>query len=266
MIFNKEYSFEKEGKVFSGFNKEIRALYPSQQLYASSNEVISRIIKENNFPLKPTSVEYEIRKEELEEALKNKNGAYLSVLKHVHNLEDRISGTIVPLSLAADHQLIRERTLDESTESIYSAIERGVIVIPPSILNSDLKEEYIEQNRKMIELYGTLVENNIPKSETVGVIPNSLQLYNLIHINGWNATSGFIPKRYCIQAQWEIRAITSDIVALYKEKSPIIAEYLVPRGDVWGLCPEYNPCPSREITGECPKVPGINPKIFHKLK
>lgn len=262
----KKYTFKREGKEFSGFNEEIRGFFPSQQLFASENKTLERIITESNSPKSPIYFESEVTEDLLSKALKEKEGASLSVLKHIHNGNDTIDGILIPISLAGNHQLIRERTLNEASESIYYAVKRKNIIVPPSVEKSELKEDFLNQNKKMFNLYDKLIKNKIPKSEAIGVIPHSLQIYNIAHINGWNATAGFIPKRFCMQAQWEIRNIASSIKNIISERSPIISEYLLPRGDTWGACPEARPCASREKTSKCPQSPGVNEELIYDLK
>ena len=262
----KKYSFKREGKEVSGFNEEIRGFFPSQQLFASENKTLEGIISENNSPKSPVYFESEITEDLLNKALKEKDGASLSVLKHIHNGEDKITGFLIPISLAGNHQLIRERTLNEASESIYNAVNRRKIIVPPSVEKSELKEEFLNQNKKMFELYDSLTSNGIPEAEAIGVIPHSLQVYNIAHINGWNATAGVIPKRFCMKAQWEIRNVASTIKDIISEKSPIMSNFLLPRGDTWGTCPEAKPCTGRKETKKCPESPGVNEELTYDLK
>ena len=99
----------------------------------------------------------------------------------------------------------------------------------------------------MMQLYKELTEAGIERKEAIGLVPHSLLLYDLVHINGWNAMHA-IGKRTCIEAQWEIRAIANKIAAILRKTSPIASKYSYPQGVIYGDCPEMANC------GLCEKI------------
>lgn len=227
-----------------GFNYETLSWYPSAQLFASSNPIIEKLIesleKNENWLLNWMSP-FEVTSEFLEKTIKEKDETGLANLKHVH------FEFLVPMSLACFHQAIRQRTWNHSVESIYQAAEDALInpekriVIPPSINNSAFLTEYKEIYFSLLNLYKELVNNGIPKSEAIGVLPHSLKIYDWIHINGWNIIHS-IGKRTCTEAQWEIRLIARKIAKNIKKVIPAFENWAEPQCITYGKCPEIKDC------------------------
>lgn len=241
-----------------GFNFEPLSWYPSAQLFG--NEYI---IKFNTFAKSyPSLLNNDVifdknklvpkyfSKAIFEKAIKKKDESALSLLKHIH------FEFICEMSLAAWHQAIRQRTWNHSVQSIYDAASIGFqsvkvsnkkmsvesrMVIPASVVKVRMAEEYIDQHNKMINLYRKLGRSGMPKSEAIGVVPHSLKVFTLIHVNGWNAIHS-IGKRTCITAQWEIRAIAKKMAEHIKKAVPDLGEYCEPQCVTYGKCPEKEDC------------------------
>lgn len=238
---------EKTPDLFEnfGFNYETLAWYPSSQLFALTNETISNLIKLNQknegVILLNWMSPVQILPEMLEKAVKERNEAELSNLKHLH------FEFLVPMSLSCFHQATRQRTWNHSVESIYDAVDEAFrvpgkrMVVPSSIKNSDFSSAYEDLHNGLIELYKELTKEGIPESEAIGVIPHSLQIYDWIHINGWNAIHS-IGKRTCMEAQWEIRFIAQRIAKKIKETIPAFKDWAEPQCITYGKCPEIRDC------------------------
>jgi len=262
-------------------NYEMLGWWPSPVLFAPHNVILKKIISEMESPknttyvahpvLKGTDQESKDKYEDqllilevwMERALKERYEPELSLLKHSHN-GGPIEGYLAPMSISCFHQMTRQRTLHQAVESIYDAVDRGVIVIPPKIANTEFKERYIEQSRAMINCYKDLVAKGVPKEEAIGIIPHSLMVYDLLHVSGTNAYL-FIGKRTCKEAQWEIRGIANDICTDIKKKNPAYKNIASSQGTIYRRCPERNGCPSFAKELKCPSFPGTNPEIFYKL-
>jgi len=223
-----------------GSNYETLAWLPSAQLYASTNRTMNRIIQSYKNPDRTVLVEAPLDLETLQRTIKERDEAELSVLKHSHN-GGPIEGFLAPMSLAAYHQAIRQRTWDQAVESIYDAAGRKQCKTPPKIANSAYVQKYQDQMDRMFDLYWRLIEEGVGRSEAVGVLPHSLMVYDLIHVNGWNAIHS-IGKRTCTQAQWEIRAIANEIAQIIKQRNSALGTIVGPQGDLYGKCPERKPC------------------------
>lgn len=217
--------------------------YPSAEIF-SPNEIFQKILKKYNYPKRVTKIEYKLSEEEFKSFRDNE--AKLSLSKHLHNSLGFIQGLLIPLSFASAHQSIRQRTWNHSLENIYDAVERGEIVVPPSIKKSEFRYEFESQCKRMIELYKELIKKGYPKKEAILFIPHALQIYEIIEINGWNAFER-ISKRVCTKAQWEIRSKSWEIIGILKKETPELAKYLGPPCYEYGFCPEKNPCEQKEL-------------------
>ncbi len=229
-----------------GYNYETLAWYPSAQLFYNENKTVNEIIRKYDFPEKVILFEFDMSEEAIDRAIRERNEAELSNLKHIHN-GSKMRGFMFPISLAGFHQSIRQRTWDHSVETIYDALKRRKIVVPPSVKKKGFEEEYVNQSEEMIDLYYELVQEGVPEKEAVGVVPHSLQVYDFIHVNGWNSIHS-IGKRTCVEAQWEIRGIANQIAGIIREKNKYLGKYTYPQGVVYRKCPERNPC------GLCEKI------------
>jgi len=229
-----------------GFNYERLAWYPSVQLYALSNKMLQSLIKRYGRDKDVVLINHNatglpITEKSIDKAVKYRDETELANLKHIH------FEFLVSMSLVCFHQAIRQRTWNHSVESIYDAVDRGLtdknssIVTPPLVENSDFSLEYRGLHSKMIELYRQLVEDGVPQSEAIGVIPHSLRIYTLIHVNGWNAIHS-IGKRTCLTAQWEIRKIAQKIAKIIKKEFPPLGKWAEPQCITYGKCPEIKDC------------------------
>jgi len=244
-------------------NYEVLGWWPSPVLFAPSNIIIKQIIDRADSPKKPVFISNNPLEEIIQLALVERYEPILSMLKHSHN-GSSIDGYLVPMSLSCFHQMTRQRTLNQAVESVYDAAERAMIVIPPKIGRSNFREEYLYQNEKMISLYHKLISIGVPRQEAIGIIPHSLAVYDLLHVNGVNAYL-FIGKRACKEAQWEIRGIANDICEDIKAKNSIYENIAAAQGTILGQCPERDMCPSFPKTKKCPVFPGTNSEIFYRL-
>lgn len=223
-----------------GYNYEALAWYPAAQLYSSENTTANEIIKEYKSPTQATYFEHELSEKAIDSAVRDRNETELSNLKHIHN-GGKMNGFVLPMSIACFHQSIRQRTWDHSVESIYDAAERNNAIVPPSIKESGFVDEYSGQHEKMMSLYSSLLKEGVARKEAIGVIPHSIQLYDFIHVNGWNSIHS-IGKRTCTEAQWEIRGLANQMAVLIRGKNKSIGKYTYPQGIVYGKCPEKKPC------------------------
>lgn len=224
---------------------EVLAWYPSAQLFSTENKTLERIIINGKGSYNVnllSSVDFPMNEEEIKKAIKERDEAELANLKHTHYT------FLTMMSLASFHQAIRQRTWDQSVQSIYGALKVGEFKIPPSIeKDRRFKAAYEDLNREMLELHNRLIERGVPQEEAVGVVPHSLKVFDLIHVNGWNALHS-IGKRTCTEAQWEIRSIARDMRDRIRTINPSLGKYINPQGVLYGKCPERKSC------GLCEKI------------
>ena len=149
-----------------------------------------------------------------------KNG-HLSVMEHIY-FTFKIEG----ISRACSHQLIRHRHCSFTQRSQRYCSENGFgVVSPKSIVKVDEKDAYYELMDEIEEHYHELQALGVPNEDARYVLPNacttdlylSCNLRELIHIAN---------ERLCTRAQWEIRALVKQMVALV---DPELQFMLVPK-------------------------------------
>jgi thymidylate synthase ThyX len=221
-------------------NLEVLAWMPSNQLYANSNMPIEDMVSERNTQssfLVDYSLGMNMSEDYISKAVLERDEALLANLKHTHFT------FFVPMSLMTYHQATRQRTWDQSVEPLGRAIERGSFVMPPSIRNTEYAQPLMELAEESRDYVLGNMGGNV---NVIGVIPHSLEIYDMIHVNGWNALHS-IGKRTCTTAQLEIRGKAKAMAREIKEVYPALGKYCLPQGMIYGSCPE------RENCGKCKK-------------
>jgi len=116
-------------------------------------------------------------------------------------------------SLVSRHQIIRHRTIQQQSISLYEAAERMEMIVPNSIrtLNSDKQKKYVEFLNDSINLYEEL--KNEDENDAIIVLPSNLAMISTLRLDGYNIFNfrGFIGNRCCELAQAETQIIASMI-------------------------------------------------------
>ena len=230
-----------------GSNYEPLSFYLAPDLFAEEGPMFvdaGKYINSDDIYGKKES-QVDMDSDELKKAIVDRNPSYLSLLKHIHFT------FIFGMSLASFHQAVRQRTWDHCVETLANAAgtaleiavgkSSGRTIIPPSVLDSSFAQEFYLQHHKMLNTYHQSVNDGIPKSEAFNLLPHSLKIYDLVHINGWNAIHS-LGKRTCSKAQWEIRGIADKAVQIIKKQYPELGRYVGPQCMTYGYCPESKPC------------------------
>lgn len=149
-----------------------------------------------------------------------KNGHH-SVFEHIY-FTFKIEG----ISRACSHQLVRHRHCSFTQRSQRYCSEEGFsIVEPKSIVNVDEKDGYFNLMDVIENHYLELQALGVPNEDARYVLPNacttslylSCNLRELIHMSN---------ERLCKRAQWEIRELVKQMVALV---DPELQFMLVPK-------------------------------------
>lgn len=218
-----------------GSNYESLSFYPSPDLFGESDILVKGGVWDNctNFSGYVIAL---LSKEELKDGIENRKLHILSTLKHIHFTFG------IGLSLAAFHQAVRQRTWDHCVETLENAISQPLrMVIPPSINDSKFKIDFINLHCELMSCCDRIISEGIPKSEAFNLIPHSLKIYDLIHINGWNAIHS-LGKRCCTKSQWEIRGIANKAKQIIEDQYPELGRYVGPQCLTYGVCPESKSC------------------------
>ena len=149
-----------------------------------------------------------------------RNGHH-SVFEHIY-FTFKIEG----ISRACSHQLVRHRHCSFTQRSQRYCSEDGFVVIePPSINEIDSKGGYANLMFQVADHYRELQARGVRNEDARYILPNacatelylSCNLRELIHIAN---------ERLCTRAQWEIRDLVKQMVALV---DPELRFMLVPK-------------------------------------
>ncbi len=162
-----------------------------------------------------------------------------STIEHV-NFTFAISGVTRTLS----HQLVRHRAgtaFDQQSQRYVSFKKRDGYTVPDSIRKGDLPDDLAGRFERAIdenlELYGQLLQAEVPAEDARFIFPNAMQtnlimtvnLRQLIHMSGL---------RLCTMAQWEIRQLFKQIRHEVFRVSPFFGSFLAPKCVPLGYCDE----------------------------
>ena len=162
---------------------------------------------------------------------------HLSVLEHA-SFTFGVSG----VSRALLAQITRHRIASFSVQSQrYVSLEKGFgYVIPPRIkeLGGDAVREFESQMAQMQAWYQVWQEKlgENANEDARFVLPNACETHITLTMNARELLH-FFSLRCCSRAQWEIRALATEMLRQCKQVAPVIFESAGP-GCVGGACPE----------------------------
>jgi thymidylate synthase (FAD) len=177
--------------------------------------------------------------------------AFLSKLVSMGHMSpvEHVSFTfaIEGISRACSHQLVRHRLASYSQQSQrYVGKTSGFhYVIPPSLSEDpEIKSRFEAFMKETQEFYNYLVrrlEDKGLKGESVRedarfVLPNAAETKIMVTMNGRELLH-FFRQRCCNRAQWEIRAMATEMLRLVKNVAPTLFSAAGP-GCMGGACPE----------------------------
>lgn len=163
---------------------------------------------------------------------------HASVLEHV-----AFTFGVEGISRAASHQLVRHRIASYSQQSQrYVTAEFGHVV-PKSLgdggepgRRGPLYRKFERHMRKSADLYAEMIRSGIPAEDARFVLPNAAETRILVTMNA-RELHHFFSLRLCRRAQWEIRGVAGRMLAIARERAPLLFEKAGP-GCVRGRCPE----------------------------
>jgi len=180
----------------------------------------------------------------------------------------------------------RHRTLSQTAESIYSAVERAeevvdlyenngqfdsrdflesfrkVVSMPKPIAdNEEHRDIWMERFADSIGTYRYLTDKGVPKSDAVMVIPRGIKLGVVKTWDPYNLTTGMMSLRLCNDVEPEMRAITQAEYDLINESEvfpPSLRDIMAVKCHYTGFCHNRRPC------GNIRKVIPDYTEDFHK--
>ena len=153
------------------------------------------------------------------------------------------------VSRTLTHQLVRHRIASFSQQSQrYVSLDKPTYVVPDTVkANPKLLARYEELMDEIWAVYGELQET-IPAEDARYVLPNGCTTNITITMNARELLH-FFSLRCCNRAQWEIRELADNMLALCMEVSPTIFKNA-------GAPCVRGPCPEGKLTCGKPKKSG----------
>lgn len=148
------------------------------------------------------------------------------------------------LSRVASHQLVRHRLASFSQQSqryVKMSPDPNAVIIPPSIqANPEALRLFTESVRKSQETYAQLTAIGIPKEDARFILPHGHSTRLVMTMNA-RELHHFFGLRLCRRAQWEIHELARKMLALCREKAPVLFEKAGP-SCIFGKCSEAKSC------------------------
>lgn len=162
---------------------------------------------------------------------------HTSILEHV-----TLSFSIVKMSRACSHQLVRHRIASYSQQSQRHVRSKGNYVLPPSIKQRKETRTLFQKTMDGIYLnYRKLIDMGISKEDARYLLPNA-QTTNLVMSMNLRELIHTASLRLCTKSQWEIRYLFQRLKREVAGKERFISAFLVPKCKRLGYCPEENSC------------------------
>jgi thymidylate synthase (FAD) len=143
------------------------------------------------------------------------------------------------ISRVTTHQLVRHRiaSFSQQSQRYVSHKEQFSAVTPPSIAaHPGMEELFAAQLRSLHQLYAEMVEAGIPAEDARYILPNATETKIMVTMNARELLH-FFRLRCCERAQWEIRAMSLEMLKLLKPIAPTIFKHAGP-ACLNGPCPE----------------------------
>lgn len=163
---------------------------------------------------------------------------------HVSALESvSLSFGVTGFSRISSQQITRHRHVSPAQQSQrYVNAEDFDYVVPPSIANNpEALAVYLHKMTEDSGYYSHLVELGIPKEDARFVLPNACETRFVLSMNA-RAMLEFLELRLCNRAQWEARALAKAIVAIGRDKLPVVFAKAGPKCVRQGYCNEHKSC------------------------
>lgn len=187
-------------------------------------------------------------KEKIETKDQNKFVEKLINMGHMTPIEHAtFTFAIEGISRACSHQLVRHRLASYSQQSQrYVSEEAGFdYVIPPvikedkelkSIFTAFIKDAQKAYNTMVTKLNEKGVKGEAANQDARFILPNAAETKIVVTMNARELLH-FFRQRCCNRAQWEIRAMSDEMLKLAKKTAPVIFSKAGP-GCLHASCPE----------------------------
>ena len=158
-----------------------------------------------------------------------------------HSVLEHASFTfgIEGVSRVTTHQLVRHRiaSFSQQSQRYVSHKDQFTSIMPDSIAdNADARQIFAFMSETVHKAYAQLVDLGIPPEDARYILPNATESKIIMTMNARELLH-FFALRCCQRAQWEIREMAWQMLALCKQAAPALFEHAGP-ACVSGACPE----------------------------
>ena len=194
-----------------------------------------------------------------QEGIKENWGSLLTELDQiVSDYNNSVSVvTAVPTPWRVWGEVKRHRTLPQTVESVYNAVQRAwdgmgytphikwehVVSLPgPVRKNEEIHSKWTNAFCDSVKTYQRLLEMGVQESDAIMVVPRGIKLGVVKNFDLYNLTLGYMSLRLCETAEAEMRKITEQERRLV-EKSGLpqeIKDLMAPKCSHTGFCPELS--------------------------
>lgn len=141
------------------------------------------------------------------------------------------------ISLAGITHLVRHRMQSIVIPDYTLVCDFEKYVLPDSIVGLGLEERYREIFRKSGKVAEELKQKGVDPFDRVYVLLSGLEIPVMTTMNA-NELYTFFRLRTCNRAQWEIKACADTLLAILRERYPVLFSLFGPSCYVMGRCPE----------------------------
>ena len=147
------------------------------------------------------------------------------------------------ISRACSHQLVRHRLASYSQKSQRYVKEKAFdYVVPASIRRDEERlKKYEALMQQIQDCYDELVEDGVQAEDARYLLPNACKTNIVVTMNA-RELRHFFSLRCCSRAQWEIRAVANEMLALVKDAAPLLFENAGATCVSQGVCYEGDMC------------------------
>lgn len=159
---------------------------------------------------------------------------HFSTLEHVS-----YTFAVDGVSRALTHQLVRHRlaSFNQQSQRYVKFAGDVEVVKPPTVAaQEDTSLVFDEAIDAVVDAYHKLLDAGVPAEDARYLLPNAAETKIVITMN-IRELLHFLSLRCCNRAQWEIREMAWQMLALCKQAAPALFEHAGP-ACVSGPCPE----------------------------
>lgn len=129
------------------------------------------------------------------------------------------------ISRACSHQLVRHRiaSFSQQSQRYVDLSKKGMVYVVPKSIEKDKKltKNYKKMMVRAEADYKKLLEAGVAPEDARFVLPNACETKMVVTMNA-RSLLNFFKLRCCDRAQWEIRALAFEMLALVKKKAPLL--------------------------------------------